>query len=48
MECQKKNIENITKSDSNIAPTFIDHHLVPDINFNGHFNKKYYIYPYLK
>ena len=31
-----KNIENITKSDSNIAPTFVDHHLLPDINFNEH------------
>ena len=29
-------IENITKSDSNFAPTFVDHHLLPDINFNGH------------
>ena len=25
MECQK-NIENITKSDSNFAPTLVDHH----------------------
>ena len=31
----KKNIENITKSVSNFAPTFVDHHLLPDINFNG-------------
>ena len=29
-------IENITKSDSNFAPTFVDHHLLPDMNFNGH------------
>ena len=36
MECQKKSIENITKSDSNFAPTFADHHLLPDMNFNGH------------
>ena len=28
-------IENITKSDSNFAPTFVDHHLLSDINFNG-------------
>ena len=27
---------NKTKSDSNFAPTFVDHHLLPDINFNGH------------
>ena len=31
----EENIENITKSDSNIAPTFVDHHVLPDINFNG-------------
>ena len=28
------NIENITKSDSNFAPTFVDHHVLPDRNFN--------------
>ena len=27
--------ENITKSESNFAPTFVNHHLLPDINFNG-------------
>ena len=32
----EENIENITKSDSNFAPTFVDHHILPDINFNGH------------
>ena len=32
----EENIENITKSDSNFAPTFVDHHLLPDIDFNGH------------
>ena len=32
----EENIENITKSNSNFAPTFIDHHVLPDINFNGH------------
>ena len=31
-----ENIENITKSDSNFAPTFFDYHVLPDINFNGH------------
>ena len=31
----KKGIENITKSDSNFAPTVVDHHLLPDMNFNG-------------
>ena len=31
----EENIETMTKSDSNFAPTFVDHHLLPDINFNG-------------
>ena len=31
----EENIEIITKSDSNFAPTFVDHHLLPDINFGG-------------
>ena len=30
------NIENINKSDSNFARTFLDHHLSPDMSFNGH------------
>ena len=29
-------IKNITKSDSNFGPTFIAHHLLLDITFNGH------------
>ena len=32
----EENIENITKSDTNFAATLVDHHLLPDINFNGH------------
>ena len=32
----EENIENITKSDSSFAPTFVGHHLLQDINFNGH------------
>ena len=32
----EENIENITKSGSNFAPTFVDHNLLPDIIFNGH------------
>ena len=32
----EKSIENITKSDSKFAPTFVDHHLLPDMNFNWH------------
>ena len=28
-------IENITKSDSKFEPIFVDHHLLPDMNFNG-------------
>ena len=31
----EESIENITKSDSNFAPTFVDHHSLPDINLNG-------------
>ena len=31
----EENIENITKSDStNFAPTFVDHHVLPEISFN--------------
>ena len=32
----EENIENITESDSNFAPTVVNHHVLPDINFNGH------------
>ena len=32
----EENIENITKSYSSCAPTFVDHHVLPDINFNGY------------
>ena len=32
----EKSIQNISKSESNFAPTFVDHHVLPDINFNGH------------
>ena len=35
-ETPEENIENITKSNNNFAPTFIDHHVLTDINFNGH------------
>ena len=31
-----ENIENITKSDTNFAPTFVEYHVLSDINFNGH------------
>ena len=31
-----KNIENVTKSDSNFSSTFVDHHFLSDICFNGH------------
>ena len=30
-----ENIENITKSDKNFAPTLFNHHVLPDTNFNG-------------
>ena len=32
----KVSIENITKSDSNFAKTFLSHQLLPDMNFTGH------------
>ena len=32
----EENIENITKSDINLASTFNNHHVLPDINFNGY------------
>ena len=32
-----ENIENITKSDRKSSPTFVDHHLLPDIHFNGYY-----------
>ena len=32
----EKNIEKITKSDSLFAPTFVHHHVLPDISFNEH------------
>ena len=32
----EEKIENIIKSGSNFATTFVDHSLLPDINFNGH------------
>ena len=31
----EENIENITKSDSNFAPTFANSGILPEINFNG-------------
>ena len=32
----KQNIENIAKSDRNFTQTFVNHHILKDINFNGH------------
>ena len=32
----EESIENIIKSHSNSAPTFVDRHLLPDMNFDGH------------
>ena len=31
----EKSIKNITKLGSNFAPAFVDHHLLPGMNFNG-------------
>ena len=33
----EENIQNITKSCSNLAPTYVNHHLLLDINFSGHY-----------
>ena len=35
-EISEEMIENITKSGSNFAPSFIDHHFLLDLNFNKH------------
>ena len=32
----EENIGNIAKSDINFAPTFVDHYVLLDIDFNGH------------
>ena len=40
----EENIEKITKSDSHFSPTFVDHHILPDLNFNGHCLVKSNIY----
>ena len=32
----EESIENITESDNSFAPTYIDQHLLPDMNFSGH------------
>ena len=32
----EESIESITKSGSSFASTFVDHHLLPNMNFNGH------------
>ena len=35
----EESIENITKSNSLFAPTYVNRYILPDVNFNGHFNK---------
>ena len=32
----EENLKSITKSNSNFAPTFVDHHLLPNTNYNRH------------
>ena len=32
----EESIENISKSDSNLARNIVDHHFLPDTSFNGH------------
>ena len=49
----EENTETITKSDNNLAPTFVDNHVLPDINLNGNclintiYITKIYIYIYI-
>ena len=50
----EENTETITKSDNNLAPTFVDNHVLPDINLNGKclinticITKNIYIYIYI-
>ena len=40
----EEHIEHTTKPDRNVAPTFVDHNLLPDISFNGHCLMKNNIY----
>ena len=32
----EENFENVTKSDSIFAPTFVNNHKLPDLNFDGY------------
>ena len=32
----EENIKTITKPDSSFTPTFVNNHVLPDVNFNGH------------
>ena len=34
-QISKEKLDNITKSDINFPPTFVDYHVVPDIDFNA-------------
>ena len=40
----EENIEDMTKSNNNFAPTFVVRRILPGINFNGHFLIKNNIY----
>ena len=42
----RESIENITESRSIFAPTFVDHHLLPGMNFSEHCLIKKYFYPW--
>ena len=33
----EESTENITKLDSNFVPTFVDHHVLLDLNFDGNY-----------
>ena len=44
-EMSEENIEIITKSDSNFASTFVDHHVLPDINLMDTVQEMIFISP---
>ena len=35
-EMSEENIENVTKSNNNFAPSIVDYHVLPNIISNGH------------
>ena len=44
----EESTENRTKLDCSFAPTFVDHYILPDVDFNGHCLIKKIIFLFLK